>query len=291
MPPSARVRVPASTSNLGPGFDCLGLALGLHNDVRVEPAGATEPPASPFLADVAQAFFAGSGLKPFPFRAKIEGDVPQARGLGSSVTVRLGVLMGLNRLCGNPLDRNQLFQRSAELEGHPDNAAAACFGGFSVVRKRGREPAEVLRYDVDPALKVVLCVPDFEIQTTAARKVLPTHYPREDVLTNLTNTAAIVAAFTSRDYGLLRGAFTDRIHQPYRQHLVPFLPDVIAAGTAAGALGGFLSGSGSTIACMTLHQEQEVARAMLAAVPGQAAVTRVICVDNAGAKWLDESDE
>ena len=280
-----RVRVPASTSNLGPGFDCLGLALELYNEVSVEPAAETL--ASPFMAEAALAFFSASGAMPFPFRVAVRGDVPLARGLGSSVTVRLGVLMALNRLCGETLDRERLFELSARLEGHPDNAAAACFGGFTVVQKRQGRLGQVLRYDVDPALKVVLCVPDFEIQTTEARKVLPSTYRREEVIDNLAGTAAVVAGFVSRNYRVLRGAFTDQLHQPYRQALIPFLPDVIAAGVGAGALGGFLSGSGSTIACLTLAREQEVAEAMRAATPEGAALTRTVGVDNAGAKFAD----
>jgi homoserine kinase len=204
--------------------------------------------------------------------------------LGSSVTVRLGILMALNRLCGETLDQQRLFELGARLEGHPDNAAAACFGGFTVVPTRRGRLGQVLRYDVDPALKVVLCVPDFEIQTVEARKVLPSAYRREEVIDNLAGVAAVVAAFVSRNYRSLRGAFADQLHQPYRQKLIPFLPEVIAAGVEAGALGGFLSGSGSTIACLTLAREEAIAEAMLAATPGRAALTRTVAVDNAGAK-------
>jgi homoserine kinase len=107
------------------------------------------------------------------------------------------------------------------------------------------------------------------------------------VVDNLSGIAAVVAAFVSRNYRILRGAFADRLHQPYRQTLIPFLPDVIAAGVEAGALGGFLSGSGSTVACLTLAREQEVAEAMRAATPDGAALTRTVGVDNAGAKLTD----
>ena len=130
-------------------------------------------------------------------------------------------------------------------------------------------------------------MPDFEIHTAEARKVLPSTYRREEVVDNLAGIAAVVAAFVSRNYRVLRGAFADRLHQPYRQALIPFLPDVIAAGVGAGALGGFLSGSGSTIACLTLAREQEVAEAMRAATPDGAALTRTVGVDNAGAKLTD----
>ncbi|HEY0791662.1 MAG TPA: homoserine kinase [Chthoniobacterales bacterium] len=276
---TVQIRVPASTSNLGPGFDCLGLALQLYNDVRVELAGEPEPAA--FLTAVASAFFARTGLPPFNVRVRVSGGVPSARGLGSSVTVRLGLLMGLNALANGGLERESLFRLAAELEGHPDNAAAACYGGFTIVRPHG---SAVLRYEVKPALKVVLCVPDFEVQTPAARQALPESYPRQAVVGNLAGVAAVTAAFVSQDYRLLRGAFRDQVHQPYRQPLVPFLPSVLRAAEEAGALGGFLSGSGSTIACIALENTAAVAAAMQSAVPGGTAAMHVVEADNAGAR-------
>jgi homoserine kinase len=195
--------------------------------------------------------------------------------------VRLGLLIGLNAMANGPLDREDLFRLAAALEGHADNAAAACFGGFTIVRPPG---SPVLRYEVDPRLKVVLCVPDFEVQTPAARRALPESYPRQVVVGNLAGVAAVTAAFVGRDYELLRGAFGDQIHQPYRQPLVPFLPSVLQAAEEAGALGGFLSGSGSTIACVALKNTAAVAAAMQAAVPGATAEVHVVEVDNAGAR-------
>jgi homoserine kinase len=177
--------------------------------------------------------------------------------LGSSATIRLGILHGLNELSGHPLDRLSIFHLCAESEGHPDNAAPASFGGFTVSRAEN-----VQRFPVTSKLKFVLLIPNFEIQTTAARKILPAKISRLDAVESAGNASAIAAAFASRTYENLRGAFADQLHQPFRRKLIPFLPRVIAAAERAGALGAFLSGSGSTICAVTLQDPQKVGAAM-----------------------------
>jgi homoserine kinase len=272
---SVTIQVPATSANLGPGYDALGVALQVHNRITVrlsEPRGLAPMPS---LA--AAAFFETSGLPPFTFDWSIEGEIPQSRGMGSSVTVRLGILHGLNELAGHPLDSDCLFQICARLEGHPDNAAPAAFGGFTVARAG----AETLRCEVQPDLHFVLLIPDFEVSTPAARAVLPPSLAHREAAASCANACRITAAFTLQRYDLLRGAFSDGLHQPFRQHLVPMLPDVIAAGEAAGALGGFLSGSGSTICCLTLQNPAAIADAMRAACPSPAR-TVVTHADNAG---------
>jgi len=281
---AATIQIPASTTNFGPGFDCLGAALQLHNRVQVDrdsdlEAADTHPP---IVRAAANAFFGASQSDSFAFRAEISGDVPPARGLGSSVTVRLGVLLGLNVLAGSPLDRDQIFRLCSELEGHPDNAAAALYGGFVVVNKAGNQ---VHRFDVDPSVTFVLLIPDLEVRTTDARAVLPGVYSRSDVVSNLANSSQIAAAFASRQYEMLQSAFGDRLHQPYREQFVPFLSTVLEAGREAGAYGGFLSGSGSTIACVTSGNAPVVAKAMASAVPSSIRTTTLLVgADNTGAQ-------
>ena len=277
---SITVRVPATTANLGPGYDCLGVALRLYNRVTVrrgKPSGKPHPMA----AKAASRFFETAEVKPFGFDWSIAGDVPQSRGLGSSVTLRLGVLHGLNELGGRPLEREELFLLCSELEGHPDNAAPAEFGGFTVASAES-----CLSFDVSPDLSFVLLIPDFEISTPAARRVLPLDLQHELAVTCAGNAARITAAFASGQYEALRGAFEDFLHQPFRQPLIPFLPAVIRAGEESGALGGFLSGSGSTIACVTLENPQGVADAMLKAAQtaGVNARTVVTTADKHGVK-------
>jgi len=274
------VRVPASTSNLGPGFDCLGVALRIYNEVTIS-RGRGEQPAA-MVRQAAAAFFKRAAAKPFDFSCSIAGDIPQSRGLGSSAAVRLGVLDGLNEMAERPLQRRELFEIGAELEGHPDNAAPACFGGFNVVRG-----LEHQMFTVSAQLHFVLLIPDFEIATAKARALLPARVDRLQAVENSSNACAITAAFASREYKFLRGAFADHLHQPFRKKLIPFLDDVIAAAESAGALGAFLSGSGSTICAVALRSPEKIAQAMRAASPnGETVIT---AADNRGARILGSS--
>ncbi len=273
-------RVPATTANLGPGYDCLGVALQIHNRVTVSRAQAGQLHAATpgdMAAQAAEAYFAAAGISPFDFYWRIAGDVPRSRGLGSSVTVRLGLLMGLNQLAVDALSRLEIFELCARLEGHPDNAAPAAFGGFTVAGG-----AQLARFEVAPALAFVLLIPDFEVSTPEARKVLPAQLDRLTAVNSCANACRITAAFASGKYELLRGAFADGLHQPFRTPLIPFLPQVIAAGEEAGALGGFLSGSGSTICCVTMQDPDAVAAAMLAAAESPGAWTMITHADNTG---------
>jgi homoserine kinase len=273
------VRVPASTSNLGPGFDCLGVALRLYNEIIIS-RGRGER-AGKMAASAADSFFERAATKPFPFTCKITGEIPPSRGLGSSAAIRLGVVHGLNDLAGRPLQRREIFEVCARLEGHPDNAAPACYGGFNVVRG-----LEHQMFTVSAQLHFVLLIPDFEIATAKARALLPSRIARLEAVENSRNACAITAAFASREYHSLGGAFADRLHQPFRKKLIPFLDDVIAGAESAGALGGFLSGSGSTICAVAVRSPEKIARAMLAAADSPGARTILTTADNRGARIL-----
>ncbi len=282
------VEVPASTSNLGPGFDCLGVALRLFNRVTVRRVGGDDVPGglatTKMVRQAVCSFWEQAGVEPFPFSCEIAGDVPMSRGLGSSVTLRLGVLTGLNTLAGRPLSRQELFEVCSSLEGHPDNAAPAQFGGFTVAGG-GEEGHGVLRFPVSPLLSFVLLVPGFEIRTDEARRLLPEAVSRRAAVASSARACRITAAFAARRYEALRDTFEDdAFHQPHRLPLIPFLPDVLAAGRAAGALGGFLSGSGSTVCCLTLESPDAVADAMRGACGQPDARTVVTTADNRGAR-------
>jgi homoserine kinase len=276
------IRVPASTTNLGPGFDCLGIALQLWNRITIE-VDRSESPLPEMVSQAAELFFSHTGETPFPFKFSIEGDVPQARGLGSSVTLRVGTLMALDRITKRGLAREELCALCAELEGHPDNAAAALFGGFTIVTKRTNK---IARFNVDPALRFVLFIPNFEVKTSDARTVVPASFSRQDVVENLGNASLIAAAFASREYEHLRGAFVDRLHQPFREKFVPFLSKLLGTAAEAGALGGFLSGSGSTVACLTLSDGKQVASALKAVAIEESAKILIVSADNDGARIL-----
>ena len=280
------VQVPASTTNLGPGFDCLGVALQLWNRTRVSRVNGSSASRSPrpkMVDEAAQAFFSKSTISPFEFDWSLEGNVPPARGLGSSVTLRLGILLGLNQLANSIYSTSEIKVLCDELEGHPDNTAAALNGGFTVVNARRNA---VQRFEVSSDLHFVLFIPDFEVATSEARKVLPATYSRTDIVENLANVALIAAAFATHDYESLRDTFDDRLHEPYREPLVPMLRDLVSAGQKAGALGGFLSGSGSTIACLTTKDPQPVADAMRTAAGNAKGKISIVQADNSGARIL-----
>jgi homoserine kinase len=232
-------------------------------------------------SEPAKSFWHHARCRSFPFSVSTAGDIPRARGLGSSAAVRIGILFALNQLCGSPLDRLSIFRLCAQIEGHADNAAPAAFGGFNLVRD-----SAVQRFPVSPRLKFVLLIPDMELKTSTARKILPARVPRAVAVENCANASAITAAFVSRSYEQLRGAFLDKLHQPFRAKLLPFLPRVIAAAEKAGALGAFLSGSGSTICAVTLADAQKIAAAMKRKIDNYAARVVITEADNRGARIL-----
>jgi homoserine kinase len=285
------VRVPASTSNLGPGFDCLGLAVQLYNTTTLVRCEAAKP-LTGMAAATADAFFdraVGGKLKRFPFDVAIEGDIPVSRGLGSSVTVRLGLLMGLAELVREEfsLSREQILNLLIELEGHPDNAVASFLGGFAVCAHVAADPDAGFSYTrvpVQPELSLVALIPDLKLSTEVARGLLPREVPFAHAVENAQRTARIAAAFCTGDYAGLRGLFLDHLHQPYRQALIPGFAEILASAAQAGALGSFLSGAGSTLMAVTLDRVETIAEAMLEAAKRNklTAQVRVLKADNDG---------
>ena len=293
-----QVRVPASTSNLGPGFDCLGLALNLYNTATLTRIEGTKLPSG-MMGETATAFFerATDGkIKPFGFEARIEGDIPVSRGLGSSVTVRLGILLGLAELVKEsvPVSREQILNLLIELEGHPDNAVASFLGGFAVCAHATGNPKDGFvhtRVMVKPELAFVTLVPDLRLSTETARGLLPREVPLRHAVENAQRTARIAAAFCTGDYASLRGMFVDHLHQPFRQALIPGFADILAAACEAGALGSFLSGAGSSLMAVTLDHVEAISSAMLEMAKKYALPARVLVLkaDNEGAQVLEKS--
>jgi homoserine kinase len=293
--PAVIVRVPASTSNLGPGFDTLGIALKLHNQVAIreldEPvvertdAGKNSADAVALSREAVDAFFRRSKRRPHGVQIEVKGEVPSSSGLGSSVTVRLGIMYALNELNGRPLSDHALLDVVSELEGHSDNAAPALFGGF-VASGMIDGTVHYRRFHVPAALKFVCCIPQYEVLTEKARSILPKQVPLRDAVENLNRVALLTATFATGEFSMLRGLFGDKLHQPYRKRLSPQLDDVIAAGVAAGALGGWLSGSGSAIICLTEQKERAVAEAMAGVFAREKirCTTQVLVADNDGTR-------
>jgi homoserine kinase len=252
------VRVPATSANLGPGFDALGLALDLANTVRittsdavqirVQGEGAGELAESPAnltyraLALVAEC----AGASPPPVRLDCDNAIPLARGLGSSSAAIVAGLVAGNHLLGDPLTTADLLTLAVQIEGHPDNVTPALLGG---VRACVHADHGVLQAAIPLArpLHAVLFIPDFPMATEAARRLLPRQVSLADAVFNVSRAALLVAALAAGDYALLREATRDRLHQPARAALFPSMPIFFQAALDAGAVGAFLSGAGSTL--------------------------------------------
>ncbi|HEY7524273.1 MAG TPA: homoserine kinase [Candidatus Limnocylindrales bacterium] len=266
---SVTVEVPASTANLGAGYDCLALALDLsdritvevggwsraEHDVTVEGEGAGELDSGTgnrFIRGLEAALVAARGEVPSETRWRIEmrNEIPLARGLGSSAAATVGGLLAGNALVGGPLSPADLLRLATEIEGHPDNVAAALLGGI-VVSAAGPEGVDAVRFDVPRDLRAVVYIPELRLPTEEMRSVLPEAVPRADAVANLGRVALGVAGLATGRTDLLRVLTVDRLHEPYRAEVFPQLPRFVEAARAAGALGACLSGAGSTIVAFT----------------------------------------
>lgn len=257
---TATVSVPGSTSNCGAGFDTLGLAVNLHNRVTVTrnsdgqatPARTEDGRAQQMVENAAAIFFRQTGAEPFGFGYRIEGEVPPARGLGSSVTVRAGIIAALDAMAGTGLSRDQIVALVTELEAHPDNAAASVLGGFCVARANPQTGAYIdsVRLAVPSDLAFVTASPLVEISTKESRGKLPAHLPYFDAVRSINSATYLVAAMATGEFDRLRHAVSDFMHEPYRLPHIPGAAEAIAAGVKAGAYCGWLSGSGSSVMCV-----------------------------------------
>lgn len=252
-----RARVPASSANLGPGFDALGLAVGLFLEVVAAPANADTfeyrgqgpaPAGSDNLIHQGfKAVYAEAGGTPPAISFTVDNPIPLARGLGSSSAALVAGAAIADALLGEPLGRDGVFQLTARLEGHPDNVGPAVYGGFTVAAadENGRFMATSL--PLPERWRLLFGVPVFELPTSAARAVLPRSYSPAQVVLTSSRTALWVAAVAQDRPELLRAASLDVLHQPFRSGLVPGLAEVLSATREAGAYASFLSGSGPTV--------------------------------------------
>lgn len=276
---SVTVSVPATTANLGPGFDCLGAALALHNRFTFSRIAGSDAPLELIVSgsDAQHMPIDASNLiyqaftrlydqigEPVPaVRIVVEVGVPLARGLGSSATAIVGGLLGANALAGFPLRREAVMQLAITLEGHPDNVVPALFGGCQLAVANYSDPqvktatADWLICEIPwhPEIVPIVAIPNFELSTQKARSVLPSHYSRLDASFNVAHLGLLLRALETGNLDWLRAALQDRIHQPYRQALIPGYEAVHAAAMAAGACGVVISGAGPTLLALA-HQDQ-----------------------------------
>ena len=273
------VRVPATTANLGPGFDCLALALDWWNEATFELVGedisvlVTGEGAGRLPRDehnlMAQAFFffhRAFGLTlPRGLRIHCNNQVPLGSGLGSSASAAVAGLLAANALSGRGVAVSELLRLADALEGHPDNAAAALLGGLVIIARQ-EEGLLTRRYDLD-ALSAAVVLPDFNLPTRTARAALPPQVSMQDAVFNLGRTALVVDALRSGDLHLLGQVMDDRLHQPYRLKLIPGAESALAAARQAGAAAAAISGAGPSL--IAFLQRTEDAGAVNAAMQAE----------------------
>ena len=291
------IRVPATSANLGAGFDALGLALALYNEVTATEADgvtvALEGQGSGRLPTggdnvvargVRQAYDAAA--RPFKGVAlTCVNRIPSARGLGSSAAAWVGGLLAGNALLGGPLSREALLALAARAEGHPDNAAAALYGGLTVSCALGDGRIATVSLPVPGTLRWIVLVPETTSSTADARAVLPDSVPRGDAVFNVQRVSLLLAGLQSGRVDVLAAALDDRLHQPYRRRFFPWMTAVIDAARAAGALGGVLSGAGPSVLAAVSGDADAVARAMEGALAaaGLRGRAHTLAVDSEGA--------
>lgn len=295
-----RVRIPATSANLGPGFDCLGLALTLYNFIQIEEnqffqiqlAGTY---ASDLPRDESNLVWRSMctlwGKIDFPIPKVsliLENHIPPARGLGSSSAAIVGGLVAANEFAGRVLSKQEILQLANRLEGHPDNVTPALFGGITLaVETETNVLARTLLSK--PGFSVLAIVPDFLLATDKSRQVLPLNVSREDAVYNLSRTALLVESIIHESYEFLKEGMQDRIHQTQRANLVPGLPETLEAALVAGAYGAALSGSGPTVlALIPSEKATAISEAMVDSLSshGLRAKAYELSVDSEGATVL-----
>lgn len=257
-----RIKVPATTANMGPGFDTLGLALNLYNEFEVErieggieTEGCGDFPVKENLIVKTME----QVLKDHDYKlegVRIEGKnigVPISRGLGSSATCIVAGIMIANALMGDPLSADDIIKIGTEMEGHPDNIVPAVIGGMTVsIYDQG--DVTYSKVNVSSDLRFAVMIPDFMVSTHEARGVMPSHYSKEDVVVNISRVAMLVAAMNNGEVEKLRLATEDRVHQPYRKKLIPEIDEVFKAAKEMGSMAEMISGSGSTLLAV-IHRD------------------------------------
>lgn len=286
------IKAPATTANLGPGFDCLGMALDFFNEVEVkegdrlfiqvkgEGEGRIPLNEDNLIYKAISSVYKKVGKPPPTLHISCQNNIPLARGLGSSASAIACGLLAANFLLGEPFSLEELLQIGFELEGHADNIAPALFGGLQIVTK---EKDKILHTSIPlpHGLKVVLFIPDFEMPTMKSRVLLSPFVPREDAVFNLGRVAMLITAFTTGQFHLLRLATQDKLHQPARKALFKSMEEIFKSALEAGSLGVFLSGGGSSICALTTDEvlaynigEAMKSRASLEGIKGKTLITK-----------------
>ena len=266
------VKVPATSANIGPGFDCLGLALPIYNTITIEETvlpgtgieinmmTEEEEAIDEMIFDdiprdennivykAVEMLYNSIGQEPSELKINIQSQIPITRGLGSSAAVVVGGLIAANKLLGSPADETALLSIATEVEGHPDNVAPAILGGFVLASQEDDGSIVYRKLNWPNEWDITVCIPDFELSTNIARSVLPENVPMQDAIFNAKHLAMLIDAVNTKDEKLMKTALHDKLHQPYREKLVPGMKEIMEAFKHEdGVLGCVLSGAGPTL--------------------------------------------
>ena len=288
-----RVKVPATSANMGAGFDCMGIALSLYNIIEV---GIIEhgleiiddfPKISHnennLIYRAVKTVFDKVGFTPAGIRIKQKSQIPATRGLGSSSACIIGGMIGANILSGRKLSYNEILNMAAEMEGHPDNVTPALYGGMCVSVKAGDE-VKFKSMKLLPKYRFAVMIPDFYVATRKSRCVVPETFSKEDAVFNISRAALLVGALSTGDSGLLKTAVEDRMHQPYRTEYIEGMEEIFRKTYEAGSCGTYLSGSGPTILSIIDDETKDFKVQMeeYFKSTGQKWRCKVLTVDNVG---------
>ena len=266
------MKVPATSANIGPGFDCLGLALPIYNTITIEetvlPGTGIEinimsededaidemsfddipKDENNIVYKAVEMLYNSIGQEPSELKINIQSQIPITRGLGSSAAVVVGGLLAANKLLGSPADETALLSIATEVEGHPDNVAPAILGGFVMASQEDDGSIVYRKLSWPQEWDITVCIPDFELSTNIARSVLPQTVPMQDAIYNAKHLAMLVQAVSTKDEKLMKIALQDKLHQPYREKLVPGMKEIMDAFKHEdGVLGCVLSGAGPSM--------------------------------------------
>jgi len=275
------IKVPASTSNLGPGFDTIGIALDIYNTYNFDIDLQTEAGNFSYTSNLSSRDFPygkenlvyKAFAKLFELRLQsipslkiyLHAEIPSCGGLGSSSTAIVAGLMAANQVIDEVFTEQELLNIATELDGHPDNVSAALYGGC-VVCLQSNEQVLYSRINLDENLRFILLLPNFKVATSEARAALPKQVSLKDAIFNLNHSGLLIAALANKNSELLQYCLEDKLHQPYRATLMPGLQDLINTAKASGALGAVISGAGAAVLAVTDREDlcESIANAMQA---------------------------
>ena len=309
------VKVPATSANLGPGFDCLGLALPIYNTITIEetvlPGTGVEinlmsendnidemifdniqKDENSIVYRAVEMLYISIGQEPSELKINIQSQIPITRGLGSSASVVVGGLLAANKLLGSPADTTALLSIATEVEGHPDNVAPAILGG--VVLSSQEDDGSILTEKLNwpDEWDITVCIPDFELSTNIARSVLPESVPLQDAVYNAKHLAMFIQAINTTDIKLMKNALHDKLHQPYREKLIPGMKEIMEVfNHEDNVIGTVLSGAGPSILVISQKYDLDKIKSTVRDIWESMSIKsdiRTLKVENKGAEIIED---